>query len=92
VTRLVLRIIRIAMLWGRWAAQHPLVAIGVYVLELCVAPAVLWSIAGPTVALIVLVVEVVVIALMWVYVRYARRRRGLAPLPPLWRKQTPPGP
>jgi len=48
------------MVWGRWAAQHPLVAIGIYVLELCVAPAVLWSIAGPTAALVVLVVEIVV--------------------------------
>lgn len=78
------------MVWGRWAAQHPLVAIGVYTLELCIAPAVVWSIAGPTAAVIVLVVEVVVISLMLVYVRYAWQRRGLAPLPPLWRKQIPP--
>ena len=89
--RLVLPIIRVAMVWGRWAAQHPLVAIGVYLLELCIGPAVSWPIAGPTFAVVGLVVEVVVIALMSVYVRYARRRRGLPPLPPLWRKQTPPG-
>ena len=91
VIRLLAPVVRLALVWGRWAAQHPKTAILVYALELCVGPAIWWSLFSLRAGLIVLVVELGLIATLFFWARRVRRKRGLPPLPPLWRKQTPPG-
>ena len=84
-------VLRLAFAWGRWAAQHPAVAITVYVLELLVGPTLLWLAgAGLITALIVLALEASGLVALSLAVRRRRRLSGLPPLPPLWRKQTPP--
>jgi membrane protein implicated in regulation of membrane protease activity len=64
----------------------------VYALMLLVAPALRWLVFGfgLIAALILLAAEVALWVGVHLWARWIRRRRGLPPLPPLWRKQSPP--
>lgn len=85
-------VLRWAFIWGRWAAQHPAVAMTVYALELLIAPALWWFAFGFgfVAAVVLLAVEIGTWMGIFLWARRMRRRRGLPPLPPLWRRQSPP--
>lgn len=69
--------------------MHPRIAVAVYILELLVAPALWWLVFGFgwIAALVFLIVEIVVFFVgLPLSANTVRRRKGLRPLPPLWRR------
>jgi uncharacterized membrane protein YedE/YeeE len=79
--------VRVALTYGRWAARHPRLGTLVLASEFLVVPAMFWLLFGLWAGLVVLGVVIVFLTLVVIWVQRARRRRGLPPLPSLWRNQ-----
>ena len=86
--RLIQLTVRGSMVWGRWAARHPRVARLVYVAECAALGVIYWLLFGIRAGVIAAALMFVFLNVFVGYVRLIRRKRGLPPLPSIWRSKS----
>jgi predicted PurR-regulated permease PerM len=78
-------LVRGSLAWARWAVRHPRLARLVYLAEFAAIVAVYWALLGIWAGLIAAAVIVILLNLLMTLAQRSRRKRGLPPLPPIWR-------